>query len=90
MSRLCPTKFIRVLSRDVGIKLNWVTMLNTSTLYILLNINLPKTPLHILKYTPYAINALVYLYFNKKQIKIISKGSHGPRPISLGLSRGTT
>ncbi|MFS7928759.1 hypothetical protein Hanom_Chr04g00324521 [Helianthus anomalus] len=37
MSRLCPTKFVGVLSRDVGIKLNWVTTLNTSALYILLN-----------------------------------------------------
>ncbi|MFS7955953.1 hypothetical protein Hanom_Chr07g00648831 [Helianthus anomalus] len=37
MSRLCPTKFVRVLSRDVGIKLNWVTILNTNALYILLN-----------------------------------------------------
>ncbi|KAF5756430.1 hypothetical protein HanRHA438_Chr17g0824621 [Helianthus annuus] len=36
MSRLCPTKFVGVLSRDVGIKLNWVTILNTSTLYVLL------------------------------------------------------
>uniref|UniRef100_A0A251THY0 Uncharacterized protein n=1 Tax=Helianthus annuus TaxID=4232 RepID=A0A251THY0_HELAN len=36
MSRLCPTKFVGVLSRDVGIKLNWVTILNTSALYILL------------------------------------------------------
>ncbi|MFS7918564.1 hypothetical protein Hanom_Chr03g00202651 [Helianthus anomalus] len=45
MSRLYPTKFVGVLSRDVGIKLNWVTMLNTNTLYILLNINLSKTPL---------------------------------------------
>ncbi|KAJ0914900.1 hypothetical protein HanPSC8_Chr06g0243811 [Helianthus annuus] len=36
MSRLCPTKFVGVLSCDVGIKLNWVTILNTSALYILL------------------------------------------------------
>ncbi|KAJ0621219.1 hypothetical protein HanRHA438_Chr01g0006051 [Helianthus annuus] len=37
MSRLCPTKFVGVLPRDVGIKLNWVTILNMSALYILLN-----------------------------------------------------
>ncbi|MFS7918011.1 hypothetical protein Hanom_Chr03g00195951 [Helianthus anomalus] len=37
MSRLCPTKFVRVLSRDIWIKLNWVIIFNASALYILLN-----------------------------------------------------
>ncbi|MFS7919179.1 hypothetical protein Hanom_Chr03g00209761 [Helianthus anomalus] len=37
MSRLCPTKYVGVLSHDVLIKLNWVTILNASALYILLN-----------------------------------------------------
>ncbi|MFS7913777.1 hypothetical protein Hanom_Chr02g00145711 [Helianthus anomalus] len=37
MSRLCLTKYVGVLSSDVLIKLNWVTILNASALYILLN-----------------------------------------------------
>ncbi|KAJ0898171.1 hypothetical protein HanRHA438_Chr08g0353831 [Helianthus annuus] len=37
MSRLCPTKYVGVLSRDTLIKLNWVTILNASALYFLLN-----------------------------------------------------
>ncbi|MFS8007476.1 hypothetical protein Hanom_Chr14g01261411 [Helianthus anomalus] len=34
MSRLCLTMFVGVLSRDVGLKLNLVTILNVSALYI--------------------------------------------------------
>ncbi|MFS7906505.1 hypothetical protein Hanom_Chr01g00060021 [Helianthus anomalus] len=37
MLSLCPTKFVGVLSRDIGIKLNWVTIFNKGALYILLN-----------------------------------------------------
>ncbi|MFS7907183.1 hypothetical protein Hanom_Chr01g00068311 [Helianthus anomalus] len=37
MSRLCPTKYVGVLSRDILIKLNWVIILNASALHILLN-----------------------------------------------------
>ncbi|MFS7907566.1 hypothetical protein Hanom_Chr01g00072831 [Helianthus anomalus] len=48
MSRLCPTKNVGVLSRDILINLNWVTILNTSALYILLNniTTLIKHPKH--------------------------------------------
>ncbi|KAJ0437774.1 hypothetical protein HanHA300_Chr16g0606051 [Helianthus annuus] len=51
MSRLCPTKYVGVLSRDILIKLNWVTILNASALHILLNsittlLNTPNTPTH--------------------------------------------
>ncbi|KAJ0845353.1 hypothetical protein HanRHA438_Chr15g0712671 [Helianthus annuus] len=35
MSRLCPTKYVGVLSSDVLIKLKWVTIPNASALYIL-------------------------------------------------------
>ncbi|MFS7928654.1 hypothetical protein Hanom_Chr04g00323261 [Helianthus anomalus] len=37
MSRLCPTKHVGVLSRDILIKLHWVIILNASALYIFLN-----------------------------------------------------
>ncbi|MFS8033788.1 hypothetical protein Hanom_Chr17g01573671 [Helianthus anomalus] len=38
MSGLCPIKHVGVLSRDVWIRLNWVTILNSSALYILLTV----------------------------------------------------
>ncbi|MFS7947625.1 hypothetical protein Hanom_Chr06g00550481 [Helianthus anomalus] len=46
MLKLRPTKFVGILSREVGIKFNWVTILNTSALYILLNSLgvIPKIP----------------------------------------------
>ncbi|MFS7944220.1 hypothetical protein Hanom_Chr06g00509491 [Helianthus anomalus] len=51
MSRLCPTKYVGVLSRDILIKLNWFTILNARELYILLNSSgvIPKNITTLLK-----------------------------------------